>query len=196
MLKKRICGIDFSLSLLFPAAMVVMFTLDNSSLPIWCVAASAMHEAGHFFAIYALGQKPHTIHAGIFGVRVIPNPNQSIGYAGQTLISLAGPAVNAISFALIFAAYGWNIPSIVHFGLAAFNLLPVEPLDGGQALYFAMASFCSKKTAERAVMAVSITILAPLSTAGFYLLIKSGYNFTLLAASAYLSLLIVLKRWK
>lgn len=48
--------------------------------------------------------------------------------------------------------------------------------------------------AEKAVLAVSVVTVLPLAAAGFYTLIDSGYNFSLLAVSLYLCLLLIFKR--
>ena len=46
---------------------------------------------------------------------------------------------------------------------------------------------------EKAVLAVSVVTVLPLAAAGFYTLIDSGYNFSLLAVSLYLCLLLIFK---
>ena len=48
--------------------------------------------------------------------------------------------------------------------------------------------------ATRAVLVVSVVTILPLAAAGFYVLLHSGYNFTLLAVSVYLVLLLLLKK--
>ena len=51
----------------------------------------------------------------------------------------------------------------------------------------------SERTANRAVMAVSVLVLFPLGVAGWMVMLGSGYNFSLLAVCVYLFLLILLK---
>ena len=51
-----------------------------------------------------------------------------------------------------------------------------------------------EKYEERVVLAVSAGVLVPLATGGFFLMLRSGYNITLLAVSIYLGLLLVLKQ--
>lgn len=194
MLELRIRGVDFRLSLLFPAAIVVLLSLDSSGLPLWCVAASAMHEAGHFLALYALGSRPAAISVGVFGVRVEQAPSSRLGYGGSLLVALAGPLVNLLTFAVLAAAVGMNAPALIHLTMGVFNLLPIGPLDGGQALYFFLAGRMEEERCERLGQIVSVAVLVPLATAGFYVLIRSGYNFTLLAVSLYLGLLLLFKR--
>ena len=194
MFELRCHGIDFRFSLLFPAAMVILLTLDKTGLAAWCVAASILHEAGHFFMMFALGSRPAQIIIGIFGVCVIQNQSVPMSYKNSRLVALAGPLANLAAFLVTTAGCGIAMPSLVHLVLAVFNLLPVEPLDGGQALYFTLISHMDEEKAERICLAVSVVTLVPLATGGFYLLMRSGYNFTLLAVSLYLGLLLIFKR--
>lgn len=187
-------GIRFELSLLFPAMVVVMLTLDPTAMAMWCVAASAMHEAGHFIALLALNCTPKKICMGIFGIRVEQDPAHRLGYAANCAVSLAGPLVNLISFGVLSCFTGNGAAAMVHLTLGVFNLLPIEPLDGGQALYSLLALRHSEEKARKIVMWVSVLTLLPIAAAGFYLLIASGYNFTLLAVCGYLCLLLLLKR--
>ncbi|MDD2417966.1 MAG: site-2 protease family protein [Oscillospiraceae bacterium] len=194
MLKIYISGIEYRLSLLFPAVLVVLLTLDKTGVAAWCVAASVMHEFGHFIAIYAMGSRPSGVDIGVFGVSVHQSRGKMTSHYNNMLIALAGPVVNLFSFTLLFAIFGWTTPTIVHLVMAVFNLLPIEALDGGQAVFYALAGFFGEEKAERIIYYVSIIFLIPLATTGFFLLIHSGYNYTLLAVSVYLGLLIIFKR--
>ena len=69
MFRAVICGTEVRIGLLFPAVLVVLFALDDTGIPAWCLAASAMHEAGHFIAMYLLGCRPSMISISGFGVR-------------------------------------------------------------------------------------------------------------------------------
>ena len=195
MLELRIRGVDVQLSLLFPAAVVLLLSLDPSGMPLWCIAASLMHETGHFLALFALGSRPAAVSVGVFGVRLRQDPAARLSYGGSLLVSLAGPSVNLLTFAVLAATVGpAAVPALIHLTMGAFNLLPVGPLDGGQALTFALASRWGEDRAESVVQAVSIAVLVPLVTAGAYYMIRSGYNFTLLAVSLYLGLLLLFKK--
>ena len=194
MFKIIVSDIEFRLGILFPAALVIIFTIDKTGIPAWCVAASAMHEAGHFVTMYLFGCKPSLVSIGFFGIRVEQNVNRRVGYFKNILISLSGPAINLISFMVLWITTGINIAAVVHFIIAVLNLLPIEPLDGGQALYYLLAAYIGEERAESICLGVSIFILIPLATIGFFLLIRSGYNFTLLVVSIYLGLLLMLKR--
>jgi stage IV sporulation protein FB len=194
MFELRIRGIEFHLSILFPMALVILLTYDTSGMVMWCVAASAMHEAGHFFALLLFGRKPSLVSVGLFGIRVEQNIHSPLSYQHNLLVSLAGPMVNLVSFAVLYLTNGLTTPAIIHLSLAMLNLLPIEPLDGGQALFCLLALRYEEQTADRLTFMVSIITIIPLACSGFFLLVRSGYNFTLLAVSVYLGLLILFKR--
>lgn len=192
MIKIYIGRIEYRISLLFPATLVVLLSIDNTGIPAWCIAASAMHEAGHFAAMYAFGYRPHLVSIGFFGISV--HHREELSGIKAVFIALAGPAVNMISFAVLFSISGWTTPVLVHLVMAVFNLMPIEALDGGQALYFILAELKGAEKAEQISFIVSVLILMPLASIGFFLLLKNGYNFTLLGISVYLGLLLILKR--
>lgn len=193
MFRAVICGTEVRIGLLFPAVLVVLFALDDTGIPAWCLAASAMHEAGHFIAMYLLGCRPSMISISGFGVRARLPANKISGFTESMIITLAGPAVNIVSFAVLALVSGMTLAAAIHLLLAVFSLLPIEYLDGGQLLYYFLAGKVGEERADKICFRVSLLVLVPLATAGFYLLISSGYNFTLLAVSIYLGLLILLK---
>jgi len=153
-----------------------------------------MHEAGHFMAMYLLGCKPSLISIGMFGIRVEQPAGNNASFAKSMAISLAGPAVNLICFAVLAAATGINYVALIHLAIGVFNLLPMEYLDGGQFLYFQLAGRLGEERADRICFYISLVVLALIATAGFFLLIRSGHNFTLLGLSVYLGLMTLLKR--
>lgn len=193
MLELCIRGIPCRFSLLFPAMVAVSVTLDPSTLTVWCLAASLMHETGHFIALLFFDCKPRRISLGLFGMRVEQDPTKRLGYRQDALVSLAGPAVNLVTFCILSFTRGNEAAALVHLTLGVFNLLPIEPLDGGQVLYCVFATHMDEESARKWILRVSVVTLLPIAAAGFFVLVMSGYNFTLLAVSLYLSLLLLCK---
>ena len=197
MLKVCAGGIEFRLSPLFPAVVVVMLTIDRTGIAAWCVAASLLHEAGHFLMLFVLGSRPAAVIMGIFGVRVEQPPQNRLSYGQEMLVSFAGPAVN-LACAAVLALLGGGMTVVsVHLTLGLTSLLPVEPLDGGQILYASLAWKKGEEKAERVTFAASLLTLFPLAAAGFWILIQNGDNFSPLVLSLYLCLLVLFKqcRW-
>ena len=84
--------------------------------------------------------------------------------------------------------------AIANLMIGAMNLLPIDPLDGGQALHALLCLRLREETVARVGTAVSVLALLPLAIAGFLLLLRSRYNFSLLLVGCYLMLLLLLKR--
>lgn len=194
MLCWHIGGTTVRVSVLFFAAAVVWLTLDGSGLAVWCLLASFLHEMGHLTALAACGRQPAAVEAGIFGVRMTQNPGTPLSYGRNILVSLAGPLANLLTAALLAAAGAQPGAIAVQLSIGLFNLLPVEALDGGQALFCLLADHMEATRAERIVLGGSVAAILPLATLGCLLLLYSGYNFTLLAVSLYLGLLLIFKR--
>jgi Zn-dependent protease len=98
-----------------------------------------LHELGHALAArrYGIGTHHITLYpfGGVAAIERMPEePDQEI------VIALAGPAVNVVLAAL--GGWAWLLsdhPLVLGFvmtnvGMAAFNLLPAFPMDGGRVL--------------------------------------------------------------
>lgn len=192
MLEHTFYGITFRLSLLFPAAVIVLMLWDNSNFILLCLFASLLHEAGHALAMLIVHDCPRRVTMGIFGIRVERDRACYLSYRAMVAVSLAGPLVNAFCFTLF-----WHLDqptaAVVHAGLALFNLLPVSTLDGGEALYAMLCLRMTEEEATRAALIVSVAVIFPLAIAGFWLLLSESHNFTLLLMCGYLLLLLFLK---
>ena len=77
--------------------------------------------------------------------------------------------------------------------LAGFNILPVEPLDGGQALLSLLSLCLPREQAYRTVQMISFVVLVPIAALGFLVLFQSHWNATLLLAAVYLLFLLLMK---
>ena len=191
MLEWRWGGITFRLSLWFPASIIVMLSLDRSGLTALCLLASIAHETGHFLTMLLFQDAPSCITLGCFGMRVERRPTQRLSYPALCAVSLSGPLVNALCCALLW--HTAQNAALIHGVLAVFHLLPVMSLDGGEAIYAVLCCRLSEECADRVLLICSVVVLYPLTALGFWLLLASGYNFTLLAVSIYLLLRMFLR---
>jgi stage IV sporulation protein FB len=186
MLEWVVAGTRWRVGVPFLSLLAAALTLDQSGTAAMCILASFLHESGHIAALLLWGRFPREVTVGLCGIRLVPD-GRPLGYRREALMLLAGPAVNLLLVAFLIAVNGRIEAIAAHLVLGVFNLLPVEALDGGQALRCLLLLRMSDQKASRVVRVVSIICLLPLATAGFWLLLQSG-NGTLLAVSLYLIL--------
>ena len=180
----------------FAAAVTLMFLYDTSGTAVISVCAALLHEIGHLLCLFWYGETPQSLKLGLAGMEIVRAKGQKLSVYQEIMVSLAGPLVNLALFALLATLSGWGAgerlmeAAMVNFMLALFNLLPVSALDGGRAMYFFLCSLCTAPTAQRVVTVCSIVCLLPCAFIGFFLLLQSGYNFSLLLVTVYLCFLL------
>lgn len=192
-------GCKVHVSVVMMGVITLAFIVDTSGVSAWALAFSAMHECGHIFAMAFLDKHPSNVSLGLYGLKIVTNEGIRRRYWQDTVIALAGPFVN-IALAVmmmvcdfIFHIEELRIPSAVNFAIGAFNLLPIDPLDGGRALYALLCTPFGQNRAEKMVRVVSFCTIIPIAAFGFFILFRSRYNFTLLLTSLYLTGMLLFK---
>jgi stage IV sporulation protein FB len=159
------------------------------------IFAAALHETGHLAVMWLFRVKPSLIRFTLFGIDLVKSDCAGHSYWHDALISLAGPGVNFAAALLLrlFLVEAGNPFLTANIAFALFNLLPIEPLDGGQALYCVLCTKFHAEQAAKAVSVLSFLTLLPLAAVGFLILFRSPWNFALLLTCGYLMVLLVLK---
>ena len=126
------------------------------------------HELGHL-AVLGLFRVPvESILVMPLGAVIRAPEQERLSYGRELLAVLAGAAVN-FALALVFARLSRDyLFAGANFLLGVYNLLPVNGLDGGRALYLLVAWRTEPFTAQRVaglVNAVTLAILVGLSVA-------------------------------
>lgn len=185
---------------LFFAVITFLLFTDQKGVALLGMAATVLHESGHLIMMLLLKTPVQTIRFHAFGVDIVERNGANRSYIEDMLIALSGPFANMIfcvgsAILCIFWYHQlvWEF-MLVNSTIALFHMLPVESLDGGQALYALLCHRFSHKVSETIVVIVSFFSLLPVAILGFFLLLQSKYNFTLLFLSIYLMCLLVLKR--
>ena len=192
--------IRLEISFYFVAAVTLLLLFDKSGKAALGAAAAIIHEAGHLLCLIWWGVVPAKISLLPFGMRIERRGAAALSYGRETITALAGPAMNlALAGATaVVLAFTHNqqlvFPIVVNLGLALLNLLPIEPLDGGRMLRAILLSRYPESVCEIVLNWVTALFLLPLAASGFYVLIKSGYNFTLLAVFTYIVILLLFKK--
>ena len=184
MFSLRIGGTLWRAGVPFLCLLALLLTVDRSGTAVLCLLASFLHEFGHVAVLWLCGHPPREITVGVCGIRLVPH-EKALPPVAEMVMLCAGSAVN-LGFALTLQRLSVAPLAVAtHAVLGVFNLLPVEALDGGQILRCLLARRWGDATAYRVVRAVSVMVLLPLATMGFWLLLRA-HNPTLLLVSGYL----------
>ncbi|MCI1964630.1 MAG: peptidase M50 [Oscillospiraceae bacterium] len=185
-------------SYFFFVLVALLLLFDTSGVAAAGLLAASIHECSHLAVMSALKILPEEIRFNAFGIDIVRNSRPDHGYWKDAAISLAGPAANLLAAGLfsLFCRPIFQVFILANITLFLFNILPVEPLDGGQALYALLCLHWEPAKACRIVGLVSFCFLVPLSVIGFLTLFRSSGNFTLLLICVYLMCLLVFKRGK
>jgi stage IV sporulation protein FB len=171
-------------------------------LGIWLLLAFLAvltHELGHAVAARMIGAKPSIALVALGGVTTYVPPKQ-LSRASSLGIALAGPAVGLVlGGALVLvgrsvdvepgglAEYTLLMAIFTTLGWSVLNLLPIVPLDGGQAMRELLPG--DPETRARRASVVSIVLAVGLA---FFILINPAWGQFALILVAFLVLVNVL----
>ena len=192
------------IELSFPlvALMTAVIIFDTSMSAIICFAGVIAHETGHLLALRHFGSYPQKIKLTLFDIAIIDRKKINRSDKAELIITLAGVTVNfilaIISYFLLTVTKNPCIEIFFNTNLTLgfFNILPVDSLDGGQALFILLSKKFSPFTSIKILDIISFIILIPVAVMGFLVLLQSKYNFTLLLTALYLIAIILLKNKK
>lgn len=188
----RIGRTEISVSFPLVGIMTAIIIADRSFSVVICFCAALMHESGHIIALRLCGYVPEKISLTLFDIAITDSGKALRSFRSEVFVTLAGVAVNFLSSAAGFLVYSIERNEYlmmfisVHLVLGLFNSLPVSGLDGGQVLALVLSRRMTPRTADRIMKIISAAVLVPAAAAGFLVLIRTRYNFTLLTASLYL----------
>lgn len=166
--------------------LAVWFALDNGWEMLGTVlGAAAVHELGHCLALALLGAPVSGLRVGVFGA-ALEADRRGLSYPGELAAVLAGPGANLLCAASLTLLGGarWAVPTGANLVLCAFNLLPVRPLDGGRALYLAIAWAAGPAAGERAVRWAGGAAALLLASLLIFVMVRTGGSLWLLPPAA------------
>jgi stage IV sporulation protein FB len=180
------------LSFWFVAGVAVLLLTDWADTTLLGLLAALCHEGGHLLVLSLFHAMPEEVALQPFGVLMREKRGLAPSWVRDCLVSLGGPMMNLLFWAVLRGF--WPELAAAQLVLGVFQLLPIVSLDGGRALESLLSRRFSGKELERLGMVISLLFLVPMAVMGFWLLLSSRYNFSLLLVSVYLMLCLVLRK--
>ena len=170
---------------------LLFFYINFSIYALIILACILIHELGHIILIKLHKYKILDVEITPCGINIIINGLAP--YKTDILIALGGPVFNIIAAGLIFLLIqGAGNSSILTFAFltniiyAALNLFPVASLDGGRVLACILKIYFPETIARNIFAVISAVFLIILSICALFILMLTGYNFSLVLLCAYL----------
>ncbi len=189
-MKLRLGKVDITVGYEVAAVMSAVLLLDRENRMICCFLAALLHESGHLLMMRLNHVSVRGLRLRLFDVLIEADAPKS--FRADVLITLGGPVMNLLCF-LLFRPLDMKL-SLPHLALGVFNLLPVMSLDGGHLLVITLERRFSPRVSGTLLRITTFLFILPLMTAGIYILLNSGYNYSLLAISLYLTAVLLLKK--
>ncbi len=178
---------------LLPAALLLMVTEGPEQAGLGMLAL-LLHETGHLLTARGLGYRVRSLELWPFGAAL--SVDLSTGSRGALPVALAGPlcsmaaaAMSLLLLRLLPQTEGVMEPFFcMNLSLAAVNLLPAEPLDGGRALASLLSRPLGARRARRLTAWTGLVLGGALFSLGVYGAILGVGSETALLFAAFLLL--------
>ena len=158
---------------LLPAALLLVVTEGPEQAGLGMLAL-LLHETGHLLTARGLGYRVRSLELWPFGAAL--SVDLSTGSRGALPVALAGPlcsmaaaAMSLLLLRLLPQTEGVMEPFFcMNLSLAAVNLLPAEPLDGGRALASLLSRPLGARRARRLTAWTGLVLGGALFSLGVY----------------------------
>ncbi len=171
--------------------MLLMLWLEGKAAFSVLMLSAAVHEIGHILAMKILGYRARRVDILPMGALIVCP--EGVPDRDEVIIALAGPIASLLTALVSFAFFAVNgdaislFCSVINLSLGAFNLLPVEKLDGGKALC-CFLSHRKKENGRRICSAASVCSKMIFLSIAMLCAVCSGFNLGVIVLSAALLL--------
>lgn len=163
--------------------------ISPAEIVVSVLLAAALHECGHLLALRAYRVPVEGLRLSALGAVLYARGARRLSYGRELIVTLAGCGMNifcGVLTALLALRLSWVEGFVLagaHILLAAFNLLPIPPLDGARALYLIAAFFLGPLAGERIAAVTGLVCSLALAGAGVYVTAETGGGTLFLLAS-------------
>lgn len=175
-IKFSVLDVDFSLSFAFLSVLTLMFIFDVTGRSLQTILAYIAHELSHIGAIILFGGKIKSMDFSICEMN-IKTEKELLSKFERIIVEASGAFANFfLAFIFIETAQIFAYTNII---IASFQLLPVVSFDGENILELMGVSLRTRR-----ILSFFVTFMVALL--GFYVLLITKYNFSILILSLYL----------
>lgn len=135
--------------------------------------SAGLHELGHVAAAWIMGLRFKRLTLSAAGAE-LELRDQETSFLQDFLLCLAGPSVNLAAAGICALTHRFPILLGANLLLGCFNLLPVLPLDGGNALFALLSWLTDSDRAFKILRIVSLTVALGLTAFGLGILTVPG----------------------
>ncbi len=169
---------------------IFLYFFGNLDLFLICYSSMLLHELSHLISALIIGLKPKKISLQPYGVSLTLKNKIIYSYLDEVILYLSGPCMNILLalFSIIVFGRGKYADYFYISNLALFfmNILPVKPLDGGVLLNKTLIRFSGIKSAKTISRILSLIFFAVFLCIGIFVIIKTGFNPSVLLISGLL----------
>ncbi len=189
-----LCGVEVTIQFYFFLILTLFTCMDRTGVISVMLLAVLLHEGGHILVILFNRLPIKRAVFGPFGIRLSLGKSRIPSYSGELAVYAAGPVSNLLTAALI-NLLPVKSPAVMLFiaancAIAAFNLLPIRGLDGGNMLSAAMGGISRSGTVDTIVDVISLALLVALLAVACCQVFWSRPNLTLIVTCVYLAVMI------
>jgi len=174
--------------------LLLLFAMINFSVYILIIFSCVfIHEMGHITFIKLNKFNIISIEILPFGINILTDRSRLTAYKTDIIIALSGPCANIICSVIILAIIKFHgYDSVLFFAFltnilyAAINLFPVKNLDGGKVSEIIFKIILPANFSYIVYSVISAIFLGILSIFALFVLMVTGYNFTLILLCCYL----------
>ena len=180
-------GVHVSASFFLLAALALIVSPVEIAASV--LLAALLHECGHLLALKAFRVPVEGLRLTALGAVLYARGARRLSYTRELAVTLAGCGANlACGFLTALAArrLSWEggfLFAGAHFLLAAFNLLPIQPLDGSRALTLLVSFFLGPAAGDAAAAVTGLVFSLALVGTGIYVAAETGGGVLFLLAS-------------
>ncbi len=167
---------------LFLAVIVLSIFFGNTGLVMAFLLAICLHECAHILTAKAVGLNVESLYVLPFGCAAEISGYGNANAAREIITAASGPAVNIMTACALTLLPKDALDTYVmlfiwvNVMLAAINMLPVLPLDGGRIMMAALKAIINERTAWKALNWGGVAVGLGMCGFGGYTVLNGSAN--------------------